>query len=97
VLAFGTWTDRGVASLEILYFAWVREGIGKDGERIDHPGSQITIAQLVATLAGRGDGYAQALGEPMKLRAAIDQQFVPLDTKLESARELALFPPVTGG
>lgn len=86
-----------MASLDILYFAWVRESIGKDGERIDHPGAAVTVADLVTILAARGGGYAEALSNPAKLRAAIDQRFVPLDTRLEDARELALFPPVTGG
>ncbi|QUT04407.1 molybdopterin converting factor subunit 1 [Sphingobium phenoxybenzoativorans] len=86
-----------MAGLDILYFAWVRESIGKDGERIDHPGAMATVADLVMTLAARGGGYAEALGKPDKLRAAIDQRFVPMDTKLQGAKELALFPPVTGG
>ena len=48
-------------------------------------------------LAARGGGYAQALGDPARLRAAIDQRFAPLDTPIGEAREIALFPPVTGG
>lgn len=86
-----------MARLDILYFAWVREGIGSDGESIDHPGPDVTIAALVATLHARGEGYGVALAEPSRLRAALDQHFVPLDTPLGTARELALFPPVTGG
>ncbi|PZU57830.1 MAG: molybdopterin synthase sulfur carrier subunit [Sphingobium sp.] len=83
--------------LDILYFAWVREGIGRDGEAIAHPGPDVTVAELVTTLAARGGGYAAALANPARLRAALDQRFVPLDTPLGDARELALFPPVTGG
>lgn len=83
--------------LDILYFAWVREMIGKDGERLTRPDPRSSIAALVATLAARGDGYAAALGDPERLRAALDQQFVPLETAIGEARELALFPPVTGG
>lgn len=85
------------AGLSILYFAWVRERIGMDGEVIPHPGAETTIAQVVAMLAARGGGHGEALGEPERLRAAIDQSFAPLDTPLGAARELALFPPVTGG
>ena len=83
--------------LEILYFAWVRERIGLDGETIDHPGETARISDLIALLAQRGEGYRAAFAEPARLRAAIDQTFVPLDAPLGSAREVAIFPPVTGG
>lgn len=86
-----------VAKLHILYFAWVREQIGTGQESIDHPGEGVRIADLIATLGARGGGYAEALGNPGKLRAAIDQRFVPLEAPLGQARELAIFPPVTGG
>lgn len=86
-----------MASLDILYFAWVREGVGKDAETIEHPGADVTVVELIARLAARGGGYAQAFAETGRLRAALDQNFVSLDTKLGAAKELALFPPVTGG
>ncbi|MGD9811425.1 MAG: molybdopterin converting factor subunit 1 [Sphingobium sp.] len=85
------------ATLDILYFAWVREAVGKDSERIDHPGPDITVADLVDRLAGRGPGHAAALAEPKRLRAALDQNFVPFSAPIGEAREMALFPPVTGG
>ena len=84
-------------ALEILYFAWVRERIGKDGERIEGSLPDMTIAALIDSLAARGGGYAEALVNRKRLRAALDQRFVPLDTLIGEARELALFPPVTGG
>lgn len=83
--------------LDILYFAWVREAIGKDGELIDHPGPEVRIIDLIEQLRERDGGYAEAFADPAKLRAAIDQAFVPLDSVLGHAHELALFPPVTGG
>ncbi|MEO8723226.1 MAG: MoaD/ThiS family protein [Sphingobium sp.] len=83
--------------LEILYFAWVRDAIGRDGDRIDHPGAGASISDVVAMLAARDEGYAQAFADRDRLRAALDQQFVPLDALLGDATELALFPPVTGG
>jgi molybdopterin synthase sulfur carrier subunit len=83
--------------LTIVYFAWVREAVGHDEERVDRPGADATVADLVASLAARGGGYAQALGDSTRLRAAIDQRFVPLDTPIGDAREVAIFPPVTGG
>ena len=84
-------------TIELLYFAWVREAIGRDGERVDPPAGVTDVAGLIAWLAARGGGYAEALGDQSRLRAAIDQVFVPLDAPLAGARELAIFPPVTGG
>jgi molybdopterin synthase sulfur carrier subunit len=86
-----------VAQLDILYFAWVREVIGLDGETITRPASGTTIGDVVAALAAQGGAYAEALGDRDRLRAAIDQRFAPMDSAVGDARELALFPPVTGG
>ncbi len=86
-----------MAPIELLYFAWVREKIGKDGEQVEPPGEVTTIGELAAWLAQRGSGYAEALSDPSALRAAIDQRFVPFDAPIAGAREIALFPPVTGG
>lgn len=86
-----------MADLTIVYFAWVREAIGRDEERVARPAPDSSVADLVAMLAARGGGYAEALGDPARLRAAIDQRFVPLDSLIGDAREVALFPPVTGG
>jgi len=83
--------------LEMLYFAWVREAIGSGGERVEPPVTVATIADLIDWLAARGGGYAEAFADRTRLRAALDQRFVPLDAPLGDARELALFPPVTGG
>jgi sulfur-carrier protein len=86
-----------MAALDILYFAWVRELIGRDDEQVEQPDPNLTVAELIASLAARGGGYAEALGDSSRLRAALDQRFVPLDSLLGDARELAIFPPVTGG
>lgn len=86
-----------MAALSLVYFAWVRESIGCDGEQVARPASGATIADLITQLAARGDGYALALGDVARVRAAIDQRFAPLDTVIGDAREIALFPPVTGG
>lgn len=83
--------------MELLYFAWVRESIGTGHEQLDPPGAVRTVADLVEWLAGRSEGHAAALADPGRLRAAIDQRFVGLDAELGTAREVALFPPVTGG
>jgi len=81
----------------MLYFAWVREGVGTGSERVDPPAEVKTVAALVDWLKGRSAGHAAALADPERLRAAIDQHFVPLDTAIAGAREIAIFPPVTGG
>lgn len=86
-----------MAALNILYFAWVRELVGQDEESIERPAPGSTIADLIDRLVDRGGGYSEALAEKERLRAALDQRFVPLDTPIGQARELALFPPVTGG
>ncbi len=83
--------------LRILYFAWVRERIGMGEEQLDPPAGTATVADLVTWLAGRSAGHAAAFADPARLRAAVDQAFVPMDTPIAGAREVALFPPVTGG
>ncbi len=77
--------------MDVLYFAWVREGVGKGQERVDPPAEVVTVADLIDWL-----GH-DVLRDKAKLRAAIDQQFVPLDAPIAGAREVAIFPPVTGG
>lgn len=83
--------------LTILYFAWVRDRVGQAEERVAHPGAEVTVAQLLDRLAEAGEGHAAAFADRGRLRAALDQDYVPLDTPIGDARELAIFPPVTGG
>lgn len=84
-------------AIDLLYFAWVREAIGLDGERVDPPADVATVAALIDWLAARGGGYATAFAARERLRAAVDQAFVSLDSPIAGAREVAIFPPVTGG
>ena len=84
-------------TIDILYFAWVREAIGTGAEQVEPPAALMSIADLIGWLAGRSPGHARALADPARLRAAIDQRFVPLDSAIAGAREIAIFPPVTGG
>ncbi len=84
-------------AIEMLYFAWVREAIGVGSERVDPPTHVQTIADLIDWLAPASVGHARAFADTTRLRAALDQRFVPLDCPLGDAREVALFPPVTGG
>jgi molybdopterin synthase sulfur carrier subunit len=83
--------------VEVLYFAWVRERIGAGHEHVDPPEAVRNVADLICWLAERSPGHAEAFREPARLRAAIEQKFVPLDALLGDAKEVAIFPPVTGG
>jgi molybdopterin synthase sulfur carrier subunit len=83
--------------VRLLYFAWVREAIGRDGEDVDPPTELRTVAALIGWLAERGGGYAEAFAMPARLRCAIDQTFAPLETSIVGSLEIAIFPPVTGG
>ncbi len=83
--------------MKLLYFAWVRERIGKAEEQIDPPAGIATIAELMAWLARRGEEYAHAFENPKVIRAAIDRGHVRADAPIEGAREIAFFPPMTGG
>lgn len=83
--------------MQLLYFAWVRERIGVGAEEVDPPEAVVNVADLICWLSERSPGHAAALAEPAKLRAAIDQNFVGLDVELKGAKEVAIFPPVTGG
>jgi molybdopterin synthase sulfur carrier subunit len=84
-------------SVKVLYFAWVRERIGKPGEEIDPPADVTTVGDLVAWLAARGEEYAYAFENPKVIRAAIDRTHVRPETALAGAGEIAFFPPMTGG
>ena len=84
-------------TIRMVYFAWVRERIGTGEESVEPPASVVTVADLVDWLAGASAPHAEAFENRARLRAAIDQDFVPLDTSIGNAREIAIFPPVTGG
>lgn len=84
-------------AIELLYFAWVRESVGRGSERVDPPGDVTTVAQLIDWLADKGPEYADAFRDRAKLRAAVDQRFVDAGASIVGAREVAIFPPVTGG
>lgn len=83
--------------MKVLYFAWVRERVGKDEETIDPPADVRTVADLVAWLSGRGEEYAHAFENAAIVRAAIDRMHVPPETPIAGAGEIAFFPPMTGG
>lgn len=83
--------------MTLLYFAWVRQKVGQGEERIELPAGVATVADLIAWLQARGAGYADAFADPARLRAAVNQEHVPFDTRVGADDEVAFFPPVTGG
>lgn len=83
--------------LTVLYFAWVRDMIGMAEESADPPAEVTTVGELAAWLAGRSDGHRAALADLTRIRAAVDQEFADPEAPIGAAREVAFFPPVTGG
>ena len=83
--------------MRLLYFAWVKEKTGIAAEDVDVPGDVNTIAELIVWLKARGPEFANAFERDEVIRAAIDQTHVRHDTRISGAREIAFFPPVTGG
>jgi molybdopterin synthase sulfur carrier subunit len=83
--------------LTVRYFAWVRERVGVAEEAVEVPAAVVTVGDLAAWLKGRGPGYEAAFARTDVVRAAIDKVHVKPAAKLAGAREIAFFPPVTGG
>ena len=83
--------------MRLLYFAWVKEKAGVAAEEIAIPEDVATIAELIVWLKGRGPEFANAFAQSEVIRAAIDQTHVRHNAKIAGAREIAFFPPVTGG
>ena len=81
--------------MDILYFAWVRERIGVPRERIET--SAATVSDLVAELRSREERYELAFSDLGSLRVAVDQELADFDASLAGVREVAFFPPMTGG
>jgi sulfur-carrier protein len=83
--------------MKLVYFAWVRERIGTPEEERDLPDSVHNVADLIEWLIGKGENYAYAFENAQAIRVAIDKKHVPHDAPLGQAREIAFFPPMTGG
>jgi molybdopterin synthase sulfur carrier subunit len=83
--------------MKVKYFAWVRERVGKAEEMVEPPASVRTVDELMAWLARRDEGYAHAFERRRVIRAAIDHAHVKPDATIAGAREIAFFPPMTGG
>lgn len=86
-----------IKNCKLLYFAWVREKMGRPGEDIEIPPTVVTVADLLNWLKSKGGEYAHALKNEQVIRVALDQVHATPETKLGHTREIALFPPVTGG
>jgi molybdopterin synthase sulfur carrier subunit len=83
--------------VKVRYFAWVRERIGRPEEEVEPPAGIATISDLIEWLSRRGEEYAHAFENPKVIRAAIDRAHVKSDATIRDAREIAFFPPMTGG
>lgn len=90
-------TTNELRSVRIVYFAWVRERIGLTEESVVLPPDVTTVADLAGWLACRGSGYAEAFARPGVVRAALDRTHAGPGAQIGAAREIAFFPPVTGG
>lgn len=89
--------EAGAAELTVLYFAWVRERVGAARETLRPPAEVATAGDLAAWLTTRGPRYAAAFDDLAAIRVALDQTHAELDAPLAGVREVAFFPPVTGG
>jgi sulfur-carrier protein len=82
---------------KLIYFAWVRERIGKSEEQLTLPENVTTVQELLSHLRTLGEEYEAALQHPEFIRVALDQEHADHGEALGAAREIALFPPMTGG
>ena len=83
--------------MQVLYFAWLREKAGVAEEAVEPPAEVATVAELIEWLKSRSPGHAEALADISAVRVPLDQEYVPFDAAIAGVREVALFPPVTGG
>ncbi|RMA43687.1 molybdopterin converting factor subunit 1 [Rhodophyticola porphyridii] len=81
--------------MDLRYFAWLRERIGTGHEKVETEAT--TVAELIEELKRRDEAYAFAFSDLTAIRAAVDQDLVELDAPITGAREVAFFPPMTGG
>jgi len=83
--------------IELLYFAWVRDAVGVDGEVLPLPAGVATVAALLDWLGTRSPRHAAALADRARVRVAVDHAFAGPATPVAAGAEVAIFPPVTGG
>ena len=83
--------------VRLLYFASLREQLGRSGEEIELPAEVATVAALRTHLMARGGAWQSALADGRRLRAAVNQDMATPEARLRAGDEVAFFPPVTGG
>ena len=83
--------------VKVLYFASIREKLGRDAEELELPAGVATVAALRTHLRARGGAWAEAMADTRLLRAAVNQDMVPPTATVKAGDEVAFFPPVTGG
>lgn len=83
--------------MRLLYFAWLKQKTGVTEEEVELPGEVTKVSELLDWLAGRGEGYAEALANRKTIRVAVNQEYARADHPVQNGDEVALFPPVTGG
>ena len=83
--------------MKLVYFAWVRERVGTAEETVEPPRGVDTVGDLLGWLRTRGDSYEAALAEPAAIRVALDHDHADHEASISGIREVALFPPMTGG
>lgn len=93
----GAGTVGATATVSLVYFASVRESIGVSGETVDLPSTVSTVGGLIAWLRERGEGYEAALNDALGIRSAVDRVHATPETSIRGAREIAIFPMMTGG
>lgn len=83
--------------MNLIYFAYIRESIGKSSETIDLPDDVATVSGLLRYLETKGDNYKTAFAQSDLIRVAVNEEYVSLERKITSSDEIAIFPPMTGG
>lgn len=83
--------------MKVLYFAWLRQKVGRGEETVEAPSSVRTVGDLAAWLGARGGGYADAFADLKRVRAAVNQVHGDFSVAVKAGDEVAFFPPVTGG
>ena len=83
--------------MKLLYFAWLRDRVGKAEETVNPPESVKTVAHLTTWLAQQSDGHAAAFDDPIGVHCAVNQEFARADAAVGPDDEIAFFPPETGG
>jgi len=90
-------SDNCARRVKLLYFAWVREKVGSGSEEIELPPQLETVSDVIGWLRSRGPQFDEAFASPQVIRTAIDKMHVKPAARIAGAREIAFFPPVTGG